>query len=176
METLVSEEVFRCPIFSVTKEKIKLADGREVSYFFIERSPAVVILPIDEKGRLLLTREYSLAYKAYDWRLPAGTVDDGENPQAAAQRELQEEAGVKAGELKLLTKLDKGGNWIRQDIYIFLGTGLAPSKLPGDEPHVIEVHPTSLEKAAEMALNREIKDSEIALAIIGYYQKWQKEK
>ena len=64
---------------------------------------SAVMMPVDEKNRILLVRQYRLPAGRFLWELPAGKIDDGENALQAAKRELGEETGIKAKKWKKLT-------------------------------------------------------------------------
>jgi 8-oxo-dGTP pyrophosphatase MutT (NUDIX family) len=95
-----SETVYRGVIFHIDDRKVALADtdGGEVTVHrqILVHSPAVVMLVHDEvRDRYLLVREYRVGPNAFAYGLPAGLMEEGENPEAAALRELEEETGVR---------------------------------------------------------------------------------
>jgi 8-oxo-dGTP pyrophosphatase MutT (NUDIX family) len=78
----------------VVQDHVRLADGREIDDFCVVESPdwaAVLCRTIDR--RVTLVRQYRHGIRAESWELPAGTLEPGEEPLVAAQRELLEETG-----------------------------------------------------------------------------------
>lgn len=162
--------VFRGVIFSVKQARAIFPSGQVKIFEQAVRPPSVSILAIDDKGRLLLTREYRAKYKRYLWRLPAGRVNKGEAPIKAAQRELREEAGARAKKLKLfhLTDMGQSLEWKR---YTYLATGLVPAPLPSDEDEDIKIVPVSLTKAMELVKKGKIENETMAYLLFKLYHK-----
>ena len=105
----------------------------------VEHRPAVVIVPIDETGFVLLVRQYRLPAQEVLLEAPAGGVELGEDPESAAVRELQEEPGFKGSHI-----IPLGGFWMApgfctEFMHAYLATGLRPSPLPPDEDEAVDV-------------------------------------
>jgi len=158
--------VYSGVIFDIEQRKVE-ENGKKKIFEYCVRPDSVTILPFDKKGRLLLINEYRHGFKRNVWFLPAGRIDKGEAPARAAQRELQEEAGVKAGQIKLLYKKSPS-NTLRWNIFIYAARNLKKSVLVGDECFPIKVVPVSLKKAVGMALSGEIENEFIAYNIIRF--------
>jgi len=143
--------VFTGKLYEVRQAPVLLPNGKKGIFETVYRSPSVTVISTDEKGRLLMNQEYRPNYKKRVWRFPGGTIEKGESPKQAAQRELQEETGFKAKKLSLFYKSSLGQT-IEWERYIFLGEGLVPSKLPNDEEEDIKI--TFVTLAEAMALVR----------------------
>ena len=141
-------------------------DGHQKTFEYCVRPDSVTILPFDEKGRLLLIREFRYERNHYVWFLPAGSVDGGERPLAAAKRELQEETGFGAKKWQKIFCRPSGSNFILWHVHVFVAKDLFVSKKDGDEEFPIKVVPTSLKKAVKMALDGTIENEFIAYHII----------
>lgn len=159
---------FKGIIFTIKQEKKKMPDGKYKIFEYAFRPASVIILAFDDKDKLILTREYRPAYKKWMWRLPGGRVDKEKNPQKAAIRELREETGFKPKKLKLYYKVEQKGsfNWT---LYVFIASNLMYAPLPREVDEKIKIFSFSLKKAYKMALERDIEESSIALAIIRLY-------
>src|SRR4030095_10410216 len=92
-EQLSHERVFDGKVFDVDRDRVKLPNGREVAVDVIRHVPSAVLVPIPEPGHVILIRQFRYAVNRWLWELPAGSVDDGEEPDAAAKRECHEEIG-----------------------------------------------------------------------------------
>jgi len=79
-EWLNEEEIFRGRAFAVKKVKVRLPDGRETTYDYIKHSGAVTIVPVDDQNRILFVNQYRMGVKGMLMELPAGTLEEGEDP------------------------------------------------------------------------------------------------
>ena len=104
----------------------------------IRHADAVAVLALNDAGEMLLVRQLRRAVDAHTLEAPAGLIDGEESPEAAARRELQEEAGLD-GEMRLLTRFYSSPGFCDEQLYVFQATGLRESKLPHDDDEDIEV-------------------------------------
>src|SRR5689334_10764320 len=88
------------PTFQLRQDEVELAPGRVTTLNIVAHPNAVTILPIAADGKITFIRQYRHAAKQVLLELPAGTLEGQEAPEAAAQRELQEEIGMKAAKLE----------------------------------------------------------------------------
>jgi len=117
---------FQGRAFSVRLERTTTEDGRAVTWEIVERVPAVAVLA-ETEGRLVLVRQYRPAVGKTLWELPAGKVDPGEAPEAAARRELAEETGYVARTLHPVLEFFPSPGYTSERVHIFH----APDVMPG---------------------------------------------
>ncbi len=141
-ETLNAQIVFECPLFKVEEAMVRIPDGREEKRWYVVRRDAVGVLPVDEQGRLLLTREYMSAAKKTVWRVVMGDIEDGETPEEAAHREMREEIGYDAEHLELVLEAVQPSSFIKHKGYFFIARGIFHSPVEHDEFEAIEVVPS----------------------------------
>lgn len=143
---LVRREVARSRLFRVEQLELEFANGNRRTF---ERIPggtdSVVVVPLLDIGTLLLVREYAAGSERYELGLPKGIVELGEDPLAAANRELQEEVGYASRDLRVINRLSLVPGYIQHRSLIVLARDLYPKSLPGDEPEPIEVVPWQLD-------------------------------
>ena len=95
------------------------------------------MMPVDDRGRILLVRQYRLPARQYLWELPAGRVDEGETPLQAARRELTEETGYRAKSWKKLAEFYPSPGFLAEKMTIFLATGLTAGEAkPMDDERI----------------------------------------
>jgi ADP-ribose diphosphatase len=102
---------------------------------------AVIIVPMLDDETVLLAREYAAGLHHYEVGLPKGRLEPGESIIEAAQREMKEEIGYGANNLKELTQLSLAPGYMTHITHIVLARDLYPEKLEGDEPEELEVVP-----------------------------------
>ena len=93
---------------------------------------AVLVLREVEGSEVLLVSQQRPAVSRKTWELPAGLVDKGETPEAAAKRELAEEVGL-GGTFTKLAEVFSSPGFTDEKIHLFIATDLYESTLPGDE-------------------------------------------
>src|SRR5215469_3223098 len=69
------------------RELVEMPDGYRCDWYYVDTPPSVMIIPVTTEGSLVLVRQYRHNLKAHVLEFPAGTISDGEEPQAAAVRE-----------------------------------------------------------------------------------------
>ena len=97
---LSSTESFKGRIFTVTVDRVTVPNGRTVTLDMVRHRGSVVLLPMQDEGRIVLIRQYRYALDRWIWELPAGSLDAGEDPAAAAARECEEEIGLIPGRVE----------------------------------------------------------------------------
>ncbi|MET8555188.1 NUDIX hydrolase [Streptomyces sp. NPDC004959] len=88
--------------FRVHLADVELPDGRHLDHFLIRQRPVAAATVINEAEEVLLLWRHRFITDTWGWELPAGVVEDGEDPERAAARELEEESGWRPGPLQHL--------------------------------------------------------------------------
>ncbi|WP_019010316.1 NUDIX domain-containing protein [Deinococcus aquatilis] len=115
--------------------RLELQEGK---WEVIRHKDAVSVLALNDAGEMLLVRQLRRAVNAYTVEAPAGLIDEGETPEQAARRELQEEAGLDA-DVTLLTRFYSSPGFCDEHLYVFIARNLRDSRLPMDDDEEIEV-------------------------------------
>ncbi len=132
------KQLFKADLFNVRRVDVRHDNGRKFSYDIVEKGDSAMIVPIDKNGDLILIREFFPAINSYQLGLPKGKVESV-SPLKAANKELQEEIGYKAGKLVHLATLGVSPGNVRHKTHIYLGMDLKESKMEGDEDEDIEL-------------------------------------
>jgi 8-oxo-dGTP pyrophosphatase MutT (NUDIX family) len=118
-----------------------------------------MVVPVNNQGDVLFIVEPSVVDAHPVLTLPAGTVEEVESVAESANRELQEEAGVRAERMDPLPTVEPLARHARWKMHLFLARDLTPSPLPGDEPFNIQVECVPL-----AAFEREIDSGRLTFA------------
>ena len=120
METWVhSEEIFKGDILSLWVGEVRLDNGAIYSREVVRHNGGVTIVPVLDDS-VILIRQFRIAIEREILELPAGKLETGEAPEECARRELEEEIGYQAGELRLATSYYSCVGFSDEKIHIFL--------------------------------------------------------
>jgi ADP-ribose diphosphatase len=153
--------------FHVEALDLEFSNGERRNYerLHSQGHGAVIIAALPDPNTILLVREYACGMHRYELGLPKGRMDAGETPLAAANRELKEEAGFGARDLRVLRMLTLAPTYMSHEIHLVLARDLYPERLPGDEPEPLQVVPWRLDALHELALRVDCSEGRSLAAI-----------
>ena len=166
-ERLATERVYDGKVFDVDRDRVRMPNGRPVTVDIVRHPPSVVIIPVPEPQHVILIRQYRYAVNRWLWELPAGSVDEGETPEAAARRECHEEIGRVPGTLVRLAALLPTPGYCDEEMVFFRASSLAePDEAAAvDEDEDIEPKVFALRDAREMVRRGEITDMKTVVGL-----------
>lgn len=166
-EILKRHTVARSRLFRADELHLRFSNGEERIYEKLcgGGPGAVLIVPVLDDNRVVMIREYAAGIHDYHLALPKGAVDKGETPLEAANRELKEEAGYGARDLRLLKRLTLSPAYMEQGINVVLARDLYPEHLPGDEPEPIEVVTVDFDDLLALAMREEVTEGRTVAAL-----------
>jgi ADP-ribose pyrophosphatase len=165
IEILNSDKKYQGRAFDVRRDEVKLANGKITHLDIVEHVGAVTILPIDSDGQVWFVRQYRHPTGDAILELPAGTLENGEEPENCARREIQEEIGMGAGSLKKIGEFFLAPGYSTEYMHVFLARDLTPSSLPQDEDEDISVERFPYDEALKKARIGEILDAKTLAAL-----------
>ena len=137
MKIVSSVEKLTNKLFTVSYDHAVDPSGFEIKRFIVHHRGSAVMMPVDDRGRILLVRQYRLPAQGYLWELPAGRVDQGETFLQAARRELKEETGYTAKSWKKIATFFPSPGFLAEKMTIFLATDLtAGESTPMDDERI----------------------------------------
>jgi ADP-ribose diphosphatase len=155
-------------VFQVEEMDLEFANGSRRHYQRIVGSEqgAVLVIPLLGPATVLLIREYAAAMDRYELALPKGHIEPGEDPLAAANREIQEEIGYAAGRLEPLASLTLAPGYLSHTTHLVVASELYPQRLPGDEPEPIEVVPWSMDDLPALFAREDFTEARSLAALL----------
>ena len=161
-----SRSAYRGEWLEVFVEEVQLPNGHQVELDIIRHPGASAVVPFVSDKDILLIRQYRHAAGGTIYEVPAGKLDAGEEPELCAARELEEEAGKRAGRLEKLGAIWTTPGFTDERIHLFAAYQLetVPQRLESDE--VIELIEMPLRAALDLVWSGELSDAKSALALV----------
>lgn len=166
---LTSEQVFDGALLKVYRDTVRLPDGREAVREVVRHPGAVVIVPVDEAGRVHLVRQFRYPYDCALLEVPAGKLEPGEEPFPAAQRELEEEIGARAEDWLPMGEALPTPGFCDELQHVYLARRLTFGATHPDEDEFLEQVALPMAEAVAMAVDGRIRDCKTAAAILRAY-------
>jgi ADP-ribose pyrophosphatase len=166
-ERLSTERLLDGAVFDVDRDRVRMPNGREVVVDVVRHPRSVVLVPVPEPGHVILIRQFRHAVNRWLWELPAGSVDPGEEPEAAARRECHEEIGLIPETLVRLAALLPTPGYCDEEMLFFRASGLStPDEAAAlDEDEDLQPQTFALPEAREMVRRGEIIDMKTVVGL-----------
>ncbi len=172
MEKQISSKlVYDGGVVKVYYDRVLTEYGNEAGRDVVRHNGGAGVIAMDEKGDVLLVRQFRYAVGEELIEIPAGKLEPGEDPIMTAARELTEEAGVIAEKLELLGSIIPTCGYCDEIIYVYEAEGLSASIQNLDEDEHLTVFSMPLEKAVQAVMSGEIKDAKTVYAILALNEK-----
>lgn len=152
-------------IFDVRIDGIREGEIEYEREIVLHRGSAVIV-PLFDDNKVALVRQYRHAAGKEMLELPAGTLEQNEEPLFGAIRELEEEIGVRAAEVVKLSEFYVSPGFLSEKMHLFLATGLSEvgQKLESDE--ILEIERIPLDALLSMVMSGEIEDAKTIIGIL----------
>ena len=149
----------------VAVDEVELPNGRRVALDVVRHPGASAVVPFETGSSVLLIRQFRHAAGGTIWEVPAGKLD-GDAPEVCARKELEEEAGRRAGRLEALGPIWTTPGFTDEVIHLFAAFDLEKIPMRHEPDEVIEVVEMPLARALEMVWSGELRDAKSALALL----------
>ena len=166
------ETVFDGLLIHVDHMKVTLPNGNTATREIVCHKGGAAIIPIDENENIYMVRQHRVAVDEITLEIPAGKLEAyGDDPYESAVRELEEETGLRAENVELLTSAIPTPGYCRELLSIYMATGLSQHEDHLDEDEFLHVVKIPLKEAVARVMSGEFRD---AKTIIGILMAWQK--
>ena len=164
--TIESRLAYEGKVVNLRVDTVQLSHGALGTREIVEHSECVCIVPVDERNNVVLVRQYRKPVEGDLLEVPAGGVEKGELSQEAVLRELQEETGYTADNLRHLSSFWTTPGFCTELMHAYLATGLRPSRLQQDEDEDIEVVEVPLDRIPDLLRSGEIRDAKSIASLL----------
>lgn len=165
--------VFHGRLLRVEVDQVRLPGGGRADREVVRHPGAAGVLPLFTDDRagpdgpaVLLLRQYRYAADRELWEIPAGTLEPEESPEACATRELEEEAGLVAEDLRLLGSVLTSPGFTDERIHLFLAPDPAGGEASPEPGERLVPHRLPLSQALELVERGEVEDAKTATALL----------
>ena len=138
-EQISSRRAYDGHIIHVRVDDVRLPSGRETVREMVEHPGSAIVVPVTTDDEVLLIRQYRYTTGETLIELPAGLIDEGEEPEVAAKRELHEETGYEAGELRFLGAAYVSPGYTQEETSFYVATGCVQADHEPDEDEPIDI-------------------------------------
>ena len=162
-----SETIYDGKILHVERWQVTCPNGRSAVREIVVHKGAAAVVPVYPDGTTLLVRQHRVAVDRVTLEIPAGKLDSaGEDPLDCAVRELEEETGLRAGRMTLLTSLLTTPGFCTEKIAIYLAQDLTQGQTHPDEDEFLDLVRMPLEEAVELVMRGEIRDGKTICGLL----------
>jgi len=165
-EVLNRETLFEGRVFDVERVEARLPDGHVNKFDLVSHEGSITVIPFDQNGNVWFVRQYRLGALKVLLELPAGMIEKGELPEDCARREIREETGLAARDLKYLGQVYLAPGYCTELMHIYLASGLSSDPLPGDADEFLQTIAIPVEQIYDMVRKDEINDSKSLAALL----------
>ncbi|MFD1413922.1 NUDIX hydrolase [Oceanobacillus jeddahense] len=167
-KTIKSKKIFEGNIIDVQVDEVKLPNGETAQRELVYHPGAVAIIPITAENKIVLVEQYRKALERTLIEIPAGKLENNENPLTAAVRELEEETGYTTTNLSQVTSFYTSPGFANELVYVYVTNDLIKMEHPpaGDDDEFVEIMEVTLDEAKELVEEGRIQDAKTNYAIL----------
>ena len=165
-KTISSDRIYTGKTISLKVDTVEVPNRGYQKREIVEHNGAVGIVAITSENKVVLVKQYRKAIEKELWEIPAGKIEIGESPKECAIRELKEETGYSAENMKLIHKFYTSAGFSNQKIYIFLAENLIQGERDLDEDEFLEVYEIDKDKVYNMIEKNEIEDAKTSIGML----------
>jgi len=159
-----SDHVYTGHVLNLRVDQVEFDDGTSTVREVVEHRGAAAIIPLIE-DKVVLVRQFRYAASSDLLEIPAGTLEPGEEPEACARRELEEETGYRCNELRKIMECFLAPGYSTEKIHFYLATKLEPTKMMTEEDERIMPETVPIAEALKKIRRGEIRDAKTVCAL-----------
>ncbi|HSE36038.1 MAG TPA: NUDIX hydrolase [Blastocatellia bacterium] len=165
-ELIKREYLHRGKILDLSLSRFQSEAKGEVEIEIVHHNGGAGTLPLFEDKTVALVRQWRYPLGRYSLEIAAGRIEPGHSPEETAARELEEELGYRARDLRKLGEFFVAPGYCEERLFVYLATGLEASEQSLDDDEEIEVVRMPFAEALARVHSGEIDDAKSIIAIL----------
>ncbi|GEN85430.1 NUDIX hydrolase [Oceanobacillus sp. FSL W8-0428] len=167
-KTITTKKIFEGNIIDVQLDEVKLPNGETAKRELVYHPGAVAVIPITADNKIVLVEQYRKPLERALIEIPAGKLEENENPLTAAVRELEEETGYTTTNLSQVTSFYTSPGFANELVYVYITNDLIKMENPpaGDDDEFVEIMEVTLEEAKKLVEEGRIQDAKTNYAVL----------
>ena len=166
---LSEKEMFHGVLIDVTHMQVRLPNGQTALREVVRHKGAAAVVPVDDEGNVYLVRQHRVVVDLMTLEIPAGKLERGEDPAAAARRELSEETGASCETLTPLGEILASPGGFTEVLHLYMATGLTFGSQHPDEDEFINFERIPFDALLDRCLSGELRDGKTVAGVLKVY-------
>ncbi|MCX6004173.1 MAG: NUDIX hydrolase [Chloroflexi bacterium] len=168
-EKLISSKtVFEGRAVRLRIDTIEKSSGVQTTREIVEHADCIAVVVLDDKDNVIMERQYRTATGKVLLEIPAGGMEEGESPEDAVRRELQEEIGYLPGKVTSLGGFYAAPGYCTEYLHLFLATDLVQSHLTAEDTDEIEIVRVPVSQIKSLIEQGEICDAKSVAGLLRF--------
>ena len=165
-KTISSDRVYTGKVITLKVDTVEIPGQGYQKRELVEVGGAVGIVAITDDNKVVLVKQFRKPIEKPIFEIPAGKLEKNESPKECAERELKEETGYSAKNIKLIHKFFTSAGFSNEIMFLYLATGLNPGENNLDADEFLDVYEIELEEAYNMVLKNDVEDAKTSIGLL----------
>jgi ADP-ribose pyrophosphatase len=167
-KTVASTPIYDGKIIKVKVDDVKLPNGKIAKREIVNHPGAVAVMAITEDNKMIMVRQFRKPLERILVEIPAGKLEPGENPEACAGRELQEETGYTCATLRHQASFYTSPGFADEIVHLYRAEGIIAGEAKPDEDEFVELLHVTLDEAHKLIADGDIRDAKTIMAVYAW--------
>ncbi|EGT5419100.1 NUDIX hydrolase [Clostridioides difficile] len=165
-KTISSDRVYTGKVITLKVDTVEIPGQGYQKRELVEVGGAVGIVAITDDNKVVLVKQFRKPIEKPIFEIPAGKLEKNESPKECAERELKEETGYSAKNIKLIHKFFTSAGFSNEIMFVYLATGLTPGENNLDADEFLDVYEIELEETYNMVLKNDVEDAKTSIGLL----------
>lgn len=167
--TIASETIYKGKVITLQVDTVSLPNGKQATREIVRHPGAVAVLALTAENRVVLVRQFRKPCEQVLVEIPAGKLEQGEDPETCAKRELQEETGYQAKEWRHLHSMFTSPGFANECIHLYLAKGLIRGEQQLDQDEFLHVFEADMAEAKLLLESNAAVDAKTITALYWWF-------